>query len=673
MLKKFVLPVLLSGFLVLSLPVSALAAPNTSSLDVPVPIATSDSQQCSVSVSGTDFLDLSAEDVEIACVRNLGSGTLYVDVLVDDMIIEEDLLYSYDEPTDTIGIMSLSSTGFDIEKMSGRVSAHIYDEPSSADNRTCLYDGTLYGVYADVESDGNIASSLIGTRFCANADANLFRAPRTIYVGDVYAALESSSVEVSPAFDGTAYHIPYIAAGKQSVHGLIEYVDENNRVIFTEEVVNIGDGTFVDVAPSIETDGIVYVPATYSSRIYLSCDNPRRTVRCLAASSPETPFSIISVMYVGEDGTPLMHERVRVNDTALLYTPPKVFSQSRNGQVDTWSLVAVRENGDTKELSSTADFSLSLSSSSPTQVYLVYRADNASVSYRVGISVVSTTDTGSQVSRIENMEFSVKADAPAQVSLPEIYECDGKVYRAVGDISPYTYSMEDYLEGVAPRKTVYYAEEGALAKAKPYDIAVRGVDIATGRTIVEKTMTSTIDTACLAALADSVSNDGIEYVKLAGQADIEHNYYDPSREYVVYYRPADAPEYKDAAVSNTSILETPTALSYNIDDNGQVLTLPNGIQGTETVSSVSVSGVGDNTPSSNTTEAVTPDGGTYIEDQIEDNPVPLAEAPSAEPVEVVVAENEAQGMFWGVGAAIAAAILIIALVATYRRKNAEEQ
>lgn len=41
MLKKFVLPVLLSGALVLSLPVSALAAPNTSSLVVQLVFANS--------------------------------------------------------------------------------------------------------------------------------------------------------------------------------------------------------------------------------------------------------------------------------------------------------------------------------------------------------------------------------------------------------------------------------------------------------------------------------------------------------------------------------------------------------------------------------------------------------------------------------------------------------
>lgn len=615
-------------------------------------------QDVPVVVSGMDFRKVSESPVEIAAVENLGGESLWSDISVDGKEVATNLEYSYDDPSDCYGVMSISSGGTDIARLSGKLSVKIYDEPvESRTGEDSICDLSVHAIYADCGDD----EVLIAYRSAVPGDEpdlfRTFRAPRIVYTeeGSRTWALNAfaSDIEPLPSDDGSL-HIPYRAVPSDAVSGVVVYRDANGNIVETEEIADIGRGALVGVLDEIVANGVSYRSQANTGCLWLSADSPLVEVPVVPVSTVDDARTVVPIRYFGEGGEALMSESVLVGAEGVLYSPPRVFSQVRDGKVVSWTLSECEANG-TSYKPEDDGLTLALSRDSDTAITLVYTPSPATVPYKVSLGIVRTDGNGALSTEIvDTLSYSVSDVSPAEVSVPRTFTAnDGTVCDMTGSTGEWSWTLDDYIAGSDPYCTVWYADEGARAAAAPYDLEIRAVNASDGSVIASKTVEVGLESGALVDLADDITADGVHYMKLPGQSARSHSYFSDSRVETVWYRAEGDSLYERSTSHRTDIIDDGAASA----PGGQSMPSDGGAAGSEDKREVSrwksgssfytlvssaesfsetegadsvaqgaaaegdVRGMGD---------ALNGEGQTLLQVQLDDSPVPMAHIPSGD-------------------------------------------
>ena len=133
------------------------------------------------------------------------------------------------------GIVSLDISTLNARELDGVYTISIYENRG---DQTALYQGKLYGVYADLSdlpAGDPDAQKLIGTRVVGPTDSadRKFVANDTLYVGGKTYRLASTE----PTADGQVLHFAYEPYNESTtVDGVVKYVDKAGNVVASTKV-----------------------------------------------------------------------------------------------------------------------------------------------------------------------------------------------------------------------------------------------------------------------------------------------------------------------------------------------------------------------------------------------------------------------------------------------------
>ena len=638
-----------------------------------------------LSVRGADALSVGGSSFDVATVVGLGAATLYADVSVDGTVRQHDLSYTFDNPDDQAGVVTLNAKAGYVASHSGALSLDFYTAPVAdrASGDAPVLSAKVYAVamMVDGQPAGSVEDSLVGIRTAAAGDETQpFAAPRLVVRGGNTYRLEGTGNAVPTLQDGVLY-VNYQQVQQQGAEASITYVDEDGQVLLRDSLGALAENESQTVAvrQTVEAGGRVYVPVVKMPTVTLSAAQPEVIIHCLARREASADTQAVDISYVSTDGTALMRDRVDVGAGGYHYAPPTIFSQARSGSIERYVLTGGHDNrGNVYTRDEAAELSLTLSGAP--QITLEYEPVAVQLDYAVSIALVSPAENGGvSVNTVERRTAQVSEGAPATVSLPDTYESDGETYTRASDEDSLTYSWEDFTAGRVPSDTVYYVRSDVKAPAA-YDVEVRYVDVASGEQIGGETLSCTPDGEPLQIAGPaSVEANGETYTRLTGQdAAIVHRFYAPYRTYTIYYaRPGQALA-GDVTVTRT-VIEDGGTRSYVIDSSGNVspdggsliagapyttLTTPSG-------AGASSEAAGEQSSADNQSQVTAPDGEGAYEERIDDEGTPLAQdaGESQQP-----GWAEALSAWWpAVLAAVAAACAAcIAFFARGRKRRAQE-
>ncbi len=200
-----------------------------------------------------------------------------------------------------------------------------------------------------------------------------------------------------------------------------------------------------------------------------------------------------------------------------------------------------------------ADFA-SVDSDGNRIVRAVYQSQDATKA--VDFTIVEVDgETGEEIGRVTK---TITPDADFSYT-PDRKTIDGKIYVPwAGNTDQIAYTWESLGQSVDLLRYVYYVPEDYVP-GDGYDITVQYMNIANGQVL--RTQTIAVDpenTDYIHVVGDErFTQDGNEYVRLSGQeSGIRHAFFSPDRTYTIYYRDTDDTINANTVITRTQIITT---------------------------------------------------------------------------------------------------------------------
>lgn len=482
------------------------------------------------------------------------------------------------------GIVSLDISTLDATKLDGVYTISIYEKRG---DKTALYQGKLYGVYADLSdlpAGDPDAQKLIGTRVVGTTDSadRKFVANDTLYVGGKTYRL----VSTEPAADGEVLHFAYEPYNEATtVDGVVKYVDKAGNVVASTKVPGLAqnESRVVNIPTAVKAEnGDVYRTVFFRDSVEMK--NPGSTsytIPCTMMSADEAAAAnhyVATIQLVDEGGKVIATDSVNVTGEFRYTAPTNIYKRETVGGEQ---VVFSYEVAEDPVLNFNAATDEVVSGAKTVQVkYNTLPADQAEAKvtfYLIDGSkpVKSSADSDRSLGKTTVVvnEANKTAQPPTQV------EHNGTTYNLVGSPEEYEYAFRS---NQMPIVNAYYLPEGYQVEDKPYEVTVEYVNFLTGETIDSESFESNPATRVDINAPAEFSLNGVDYVRLDGQEEITHSYYSRISKYVVYYR-----DKNDTLTSGTVI----NSIRVEYIDGGTTETITDG--GTTT-----------------TTDTTTVDGGT---------------------------------------------------------------
>ncbi len=638
-------------------------------------------------VRGADALTWGSA-FECATVSGLGGSTLYADVAVGGKTVKTDMEYSYDNSTDTFGVVQLNAEASYVAGHSGDITLNFYGAKSTerGEGAAALLSAKVYAVCIQVNGQplgGSVADSMIGIRTARAGEETLaFSAPtQVVRDGATYALVGSG--KVTPQLkDGVLYVSYEKLDASQSVTGKVTYVDENGNELASDTYsFDASESKTVSVRNSVEANGTTYKPATKLTQVKLSVDTPEQRVWCVARAKADTSTQEVTVTYKSSAGATLMVDRVNVGVAGYYYAPAKSFSQANDAAVSLYNLTGATDSlGNEYSVSEAAE--LKLTRDGAKEYTLTYAAEATELTYTVNFALVSAGEGGNtQVSIYKSETGKVTSTSSASVATPTTLEVDGKTYTRSGSSESLSYSWDELAQGRMLADTVYYVADDVVAP-EAYEVEVRYVDAVSGTQIGSERLTCEPDGSALSITSpESVVYEGSVYERLGGQsAPIAHHFYAPYRTYTVYYAKPGSMSECDTVVKRTVVVDGGVRY-YTIDSDGTVNTgdgsvssnasgangangangaaANGGLVATAPYTSLSTQG---SDGSSSSSDVTAPNGNSAYEERISDEETPLASGAQS---------ARQRGIIFAVCGAVLLAILVAFLMIVRRKRNAD--
>ena len=433
------------------------------------------------------------------------------------------------------GIVSLDIGTLEATKLDGVYTISIYEKRG---DKTALYQGKLYGVYADLSdlpAGDPDAQKLIGTRVVGPTDSadRKFVANDTLYVGGKTYRLASTE----PTADGEVLHFAYEPYNESTtVDGVVKYVDKAGNVVASTKVPGLAqnESRVVNIPTAVKAEnGDVYRTVFFRDSVEMK--NPGSTsytIPCTMMSADEAAAAnhyVATIQLVDEGGKVIATDSVNVTGEFRYTAPTNIYKTEIVGGEQ---VVFGYEVADDPVLNFNAATDEVVTGAKTVQVkYKTLPADQpeANVTFYLVDGTKRANDTGRILATktVKVNEANPTAAPDAQI------EHNGTTYKLVGEPAEYAYTLHS---DKVPVVNVYYTPEG-YEPPGPYEVTVDYVNFLTGEKIDSESFTSEPSSKTSIETPSEFSLNGIDYIRLDGQDEpIEHSYYSGIVNYTIYYR-----------------------------------------------------------------------------------------------------------------------------------------
>lgn len=603
-----------------------------------------------IKVSGTDFMQPNAQGWEVLKVDDLEDRALYITVEKDGAPLSNPIKFTAADNNADAGhsgtgsrIAQIVAVQILADKNAGQAqtATELFADPYNHATYTIevstalmqgdkLYQGAIYPVYAKIiDTDGSTTLSLLGIR-TANADER--KSAKNIGVGQTYYKQNTTEEaypisyslkmqgDIDNVFDDNlnAYVVTYEQNDKNSVEGMINYVDATSGKIVKQEAFSGVDEngkratikksfTATDPDDDAKTNYYRVVSGLAGSQVELSFSQASYTVRVVAVPNMDESSYGVTINYVDENDELLWSDSVDVKGYGYRYTLPNTFSMNKGSQVESADGVnfyrlnkvigaqvatdGSSDEGDLEEQSGSgssqdennpsdgSDQNVSIGQATDAHgTAIVLTKDMADADFimndgkrtikavydsqeatkAVDFTLVEMDgETGKEIGRItKTLTPEASTDFHYQ---PTNKKIDGKTYVPwSGNANEVTYSWESLGQGEDLLQYVYYVPEDYVA-GNAYDITIQYMNIANGQVLRQETLAvdSEITNYVEFTGESRFTQDGNEYVRLAGQdAGIRHAFFSPDRTYTIYYRNVNDTINANTTIVRTQIIET---------------------------------------------------------------------------------------------------------------------
>ena len=499
---------------------------------------------------------LESGSVDVLNVDGTAGETVFLTVKNGATTLAQNLPYTIgsdangDDKAEWAGIATLDIAGLDLNALDGNYTVEAYAD--RAGNKP-LYNGALYGVYADLP-DGT--SKLIGTRVINESEvaSRIFHPVDSLFVDNSTYRL----VDKVGAQPLGALHFTYEAYDESTtVDGVIKYVDGAGNVLATKKVPGLKNGESREEAiPSaVKADnGDLYRTVYFSDKVKL--ENPGITSYSIYCTKMSEAAQTLSGFYLAtiqmvESGTGKLIASDSVNVTGgFYYTAPSVIYKTEALESGDPAVITYRLKSDPVQLLNPGDEGVVDRNKTITYEYVADPLDSTdvTVTYNLFDGSKRVKEDGRALG---TKKVTVNNDNP--VAQPEsMIEVNGTTYYLSGDPSDYEYTFRS---GKLPTVDVYYTPEGYRAP-DPYDVTVNYVNFSTNETIESHTYASDADANARITIETPAefSSNGVDYVRLTGQEDaIAHSFYSGVATYTVYYRDVNDTLAADVVISRIRV------------------------------------------------------------------------------------------------------------------------
>lgn len=517
-----------------------------------------------VDFTSADTLNLGGAgeaSVPVVEVSGAQGETVFATVKDGDAIIAKNLAYTLGEGENDgqaqaeswHGIVSLDIDGFDAAKL--EIGAYHVMVHADRTGNTPLYDGAVYGAYADLDGDGT-GDRLIGVRTISDAESGrTFNPPPTLYVGD-----DAYSTDGTPLNDGPAYVYAYVAA-EASAEGTVRYVyyDDANACheILTETHAFAGAGTHEMAVKDVLEDAEGNRYRSIFSQDSVTLRNPGAlsfTIYCARISRDTvTDYTATIKMVCGDEI--VARDMVDVKGAYTYTAPSAIYRTEEVDGVDAVTTFTLQD-----------DAVIDLTKRPDDDVFVVNyrREDPESAAVAVTFNQLDGTRAPGSSGRVIGTQ-RVTVDNANQTATPDAtISANGAAYDIAGSPEGYAYR---YRSGALPVIDVYYVPEGYEPDG-PYKVTVRYVNYANNAVLGTERFTSSPDDQGARVLdtAARFQDGGETYVRLEGQARLQHSYYSGVKTYTVYYR--NAADSLDASIGHVRVVYDRTSAANAVGSTG---------------------------------------------------------------------------------------------------------
>lgn len=504
-------------------------------------------------VDGTDYYGNGAIDttsqtpsIDVLSVGGKSGETLYLRVQQDGQTIADRLSYSLggSSASSRGGVVSLNIAGLTLD------GSKTYTVTAYADREETqeLYTGTIYAVYAQLDDTSSV---LVGAHTVASGEAaDTYMPSEKLFINNTNYALNA---ETPVAVEGTKLTYAYESYdAAASVDGTITYVDTKGNVISSTTVSGITSSNpkTVSIPAMVSTtvDGTTYYYRTvyFKDSVVLSTPgNLSYTITCKYMgedAAAQNKYYKARVSMVDENGSAIATDTVSVTGTYYYTLPSTIYKrvsgtlyiyELQGAQVLTFSVADNAEGKD--EIVYTASYSTRK-----------IEEQGINVTYNL---IDGTKGIGEEGRVLGTTTTTVSSDNTTASPVDKI-DVNGTTYVLANDVSNYTYT---YGSNANPSIDVYYLPEGYTPSHGSYEVTFNYVNFLTKETIKSFTFTSkeSDNKDQEFESEESFSQDGVDYVRLAGQEDpIQHSYYSGIQTYTIYYRDVND-TYTSGTVINT--------------------------------------------------------------------------------------------------------------------------
>ena len=494
-------------------------------------------------VHGADYYGtgsaLESGEIDVLNVDGSAGETVFLAVKHGDQTLAKNLPYTIGEnanagdKTTWTGVATLDIANLNLDELDGSYGIEAYASRAAGKP---LYQGALYGVYADLSEND---SKLIGTRVVDATEmaGRDFNPPETLYAG----GKTYRFVGIQNENSGSIHYAYEEYDEATTVDGVIRYTNADGDVVATTKIPGLayGEERAVEIPAVVKADdGGLYRTVFFKNSV--TAANPGQTsfnVYCAQMSEADqalTGFYVATIHLVDEAGNVIASDSVDVTGE-FLYTAPSVIYKTETDPATGEAVVVTYNIAQSPTIRLSAANDGVLNRARTIQVhYSTQEGDAAETTVTFNLIDGSKDLSDKEGRDLGKRQVVVTNDSPTATPPTEV-EVDGVKYLLAGDAADYAYTRGS---GAIPIVNVYYTPEGYTTD-EVRDVTVNYVNFSTDEVIESHTYVTDPyeNSRIIIDTPETFSANGVNYVRLAGQEDaIQHSYYSGIESYTIYYR-----------------------------------------------------------------------------------------------------------------------------------------
>lgn len=377
------------------------------------------------------------------------------------------------------------------------------------------------------------------------------------YDADEYYMLEGKEYRIKSGesasqvleFGKAAYIFNYELYEPEPVTASVHYVDASGNEIGGEsKAVGYYDKVTFDVPGSLSVDGREYEKASSMNRITVNYFSPQLEYDVeyrMKGAPQEGPYSV-EILYEGEDKTVLGNRFYTVNpeDGKIDLPEQPTTLSARNGGTITYY-----EAVDSTKITHDA-------SGDVRQYVIKYRVSDQKSPYQWSIRLVNAANGNI----LDTISKEIPAEGSKSYDVESIIKVSGKNYILDGGMQKqYTHQY-----GENRILNIYYNEEGKDAVSS-YDLNIRYKSVSTDEVLFETKAAVTPEAQAVIEAPENYQANEKEFVKLSGQENaVTHDFYNPQRNYTIYYRDINDLQNVDTIVTQEEIVTSENLITRDV-------------------------------------------------------------------------------------------------------------